>query len=508
MKYFLWLSVCWLLPTGVFAQNLATFVNDETFGASELQRSVGVAVQSACGALNNFGLSQGLQNGGFDLPGAQGDLFARCNEMVQTAQTLQGATGRGRDLGIGVSGLLAVLQQVGGEEQATQGTLTTRVTNGQFSNIAGRLNAVRLGGASAAIGGRVAASGSYAYPDRAQPGYHQLSLDSRAMSGGAAAADMAGSRFGWFLEGSFNTGDRDQTVSEDGFDFDSSSVTAGIDYLFDSGVVGVSFGVDAYDADFVTNALVAGGSVEIDGISGSAFGALYRGNWYLDGIVSAGSLDTDSTRLAVYPSNNPACTPVPCPAQNDTLRGSTDGDFVAAGATIGYEVTQGKWDISPTLSLSYRNIDMDAYTETDPMGGGLTLSYAGQGFDSFRSIAGLAFTGNFSRSFGVLSPQFRVEWHHEFEDDPSRLVAKYAVEEQLADAGVVGAAGAGVFALSQCISCFVINGDKVDTNFGLIGFGLSAVLSQRIQLYGTYDALIGLNNLDSNAFSVGIRGQF
>lgn len=50
--------------------------------------------------------------------------------------------------------LLAALQQVWGEELHSNSSLTTRVTNGQFSNIAGRMNALRLGGASGAVGGR------------------------------------------------------------------------------------------------------------------------------------------------------------------------------------------------------------------------------------------------------------------------------------------------------------------------------------------------------------------
>ena len=52
-----------------------------------------------------------------------------------------------------------------------------------------------------------------------------------------------------------------------------------------------------------------------------------------------------------------------------------------------------------------------------------------------------------------------------------------------------------------------INSDEVDTDFGLVGIGVSAVFSRCFQLYGVYDALIGLDNLTSNAFSVGIRGQ-
>jgi len=487
---------CGLCATQAVAQNLEDFVNDPQNGASDLQQAVGIAVQAICPNL-----------GGFAATGAQLDLFLRCNELINTAVDLQTPLAPPRSLLITGDELLAALQNVTGEELFSQGTLSARVTNGQFSNIAGRLNALRLGGASAAMGGRVASAGPYSDPDRSSPGYGELSLDSRWFTGGGAAADVAGSRFGWFLEGSFNTGDRDQTASEDGFDFDSISLTLGLDYLLDSGVIGVSVGVDDYDADLDTNALVSGGSVEVEGTSGSVFAALYRGNMYFDGIISFGSLDSDTSRTAFYPSNNSNCAIAACPGENATLTGETDGDYVAAGVTVGYDANRGNWDISTTLSVAYRDIEIDGYTESDAAGGGLSLSYADQKIESLRSILGISFTGNFSRNFGILRPQLRIEWHHEFEDDQTQLVAKYAVEEQL---GIPGAAGPGVFSLipGECFSCFLINSDVIDTDFAIVGIGLSAVFSQRPQIHFVYDALLGLDNLSSNAFSVGIRGQF
>lgn len=481
------------------AQNLATFVNDSSNGASALQVSAGNAVQRACGALAG--------QGGFELTGAAGDLFRRCNELVQTAQFLQGNTGAARNLGLNDQELLAAVQQIAGEEMFSQTTLSTRVTNGQFTNIAGRLNALRLGNANSAIGGRLA----YSDPTddgRLSPSSGRLSLSEGNLSGGAASGDIAGSRAGWFIEGNFNTGERDQTANEDGFDFDSTSFTLGFDYLLNAGVIGIAAGIDNYEADFENNALVAGGDVEVEGVSGSLFGAFNFGNVFLNGLVSFGSLESDTSRSAVYASDNTCPPATPCPGENDTLVGETDGEFLAGGATLGYDVTRGNWDISTTISLAYRDIDIDGYTETDPAGGGLSLSYADQNIESFRAILGLAFTGTFSRDFGVLRPHFRAEWHREFEDDPVPLLAKYAAEETLT--GVPGAAGPGVFSLdaAQCISCFQINSDDIDSDFFLVGVGLSAVFAQRVQIYGMYEALLDIDDISSNSFSVGLRGQF
>lgn len=513
---YLFLSIVCLYSTQALAQvrppangPLADFVNDPANGATDLQRMAGNAVQTACAGLNAYAQSIGLQNG-FDLDGTEGDLFDRCNEMVQTAADLQGNTSTTRSLMIEGDELLGIMQQVSGEELHAQNNMATRVTNGQFANIAGRLNALRVGGSGAALGGRVAATGTHDDPSRRSPAYQSVSFDNRMLSGGGAAgdADIAGSRWGWFLEGSFNTGDRDETPAEDGFDFDSTSFTFGVDYLLDSGVIGASLGIDNYEADFKTSAVVSGGNVEVEGTSGSIFGAWFRDQWYFDGILSFGQLDSDTSRAAFYVSNNPACAPAPCPGVNTVLDGETEGDFFSGGVSVGYDYTRGNWDITPQLSISYKDISLDSYSENDPSGGGLSLAYDKQEMKSLKSILGVAFAGNYSRDFGILSPQFRLEWHHEFEDDPARLVAKYAVEDQLAVNGVVGAAGAGSFALTNCISCFVINGEEVDTDFGVVSAGLSAVFSRRIQIYGMIDSLFGLDYLTSAAFSVGIRGQF
>ena len=498
IKSIAWILICAVgqLPVTAYAQDnpnnpLVIFVQT-TPGATKLQQVVGFAVADMCPHL-----------GGFGSTGAQNDLFLRCNELIATACEFNGTvdpvTGEpvpcGRSLELSdPNELLAALQEVWGEELHSNSTLTTRATNGQFSNIAGRLNAMRLGGASGAIGGRVASVAPDTDTHRGSPGYGVVSLDSRTLSGGAAAGDVAGSRFGWFLEGTYNKGDRDQTANENGFDFDSTSFTLGLDYLFDAGVIGVSVGIDDYQADFDDNLVVSGGDIEVEGTSGSIFGAWFGEKFYVDGLVTVGSLDNDMSRALVYSSTDSCIPPVACPPQNRILTGETDGDFLSAGASFGYEAVRGNWDITTSLSVAYRDIEIDGFDETDTSGGGMALRYTEQAIKSLRSILGIAFTGNFSRSFGILSPQFRAEWHHEFEDDPILIGARYVIDDEVNS--------------SDCFSCVMWRSDDVDTDFGVLGVGVSAVFSRRIQLYATYDALVGMDHITSNTISLGLRGQF
>lgn len=474
------------------AQALNTFVDNPANGATDLQRSIGHAVQATCTELNRLGVVAGGSNGSALLTDSpQGDLWRRCNEMVGTATVLNNAGTPARHLGFtSPSQLLAALQQVSGEELAAQGALSTQVSSGQFANISGRLNALRFGGASAASRGRVAALDS-------QPRNRELHADNSnppRLGAGASADAGADRRWGWFVESSYGFGDQDQTDSEDAFDFDSVSVSTGTDYNFGSAVLGFSAGFDNYKADFDGATLVSGGDVEVKGVSGSLFGAYFGASWSVNGIATYGSLESDVSRRAQYDSFNAGCNPV-CGASRE-LQGSPDGSYVALGATLSRDFSAGGWDITPSLTGSYRDVDIDSYSETDmSANGGLALAYDEQKIESTRSIVGLALSRPISRAFGVLTPNARVEWHHEFEDDARVLRAKYL---SLSEPNGFNCA----------ISCFAFSTSPVDADFAVAGVGLSATFAQRLQAYVYYEALLGVENLTSNSLALGIRGSF
>jgi outer membrane lipase/esterase len=479
---------------------LSTFVTNN--GATPLQQQAGYAVQGMCNALGPNGA------GGFQLPaGPDGrrDLWLRCNELVQTALDLQNGTAL-RSLELNSTELLAAVQQISGEEIAAQGSLSTQVSAGQFANIGGRLSALRFGSAAAVARGRVAALGPASNAPGVGQSYASLSNSGRPLGGGAASdAEQPRARnpWGWFLESSYGFGDKDQTTNEDPFDFDSYSVTAGTDYNFGNGVLGFGVGYDNYKADFNNGLLVSGGDVEVKGVSGSLFAAWFGGGgWSLNGIGTYGKLESDVTRRALYASNNQGCVPVACEGANRSFSGSPDGNYIALGATLAYDFLAGGWQISPSISASYRDVDIDGYDETDSaVNGGLALRYQDQSIESQRSIVGLALARPISRAWGVLTPSFRAEWHHEFEDDPRTLRAKYVVEDQLSSASEAQN-------FNCAISCFTFFTDELETDYGIAGIGLSAVFTQRVQVYLYYEALLGLSDVTANSLALGIRGQF
>src|SRR6266702_5321104 len=211
---------------------------------------------------------------------------------------------------------LGALQQVSGNEISTQGSLATRVNAGQATNITGRLNALRLGssfsltqGVSAradspspgnsslaAAGprsfyfdrsladlngqgqgsseaglvpvGNFQGSGSLITTNYSSDGSVRVAQadsggSARPSGGGALGAGVA-NPWGFFVQGSYNSGRHDQTDNEDPFDFHASSVTAGIDYNFGNAVLGVSIGHDNFDAGIrASGTTVSGASTRI-----------------------------------------------------------------------------------------------------------------------------------------------------------------------------------------------------------------------------------------------------
>ena len=496
------MAFCATLPSLGQAQGaLPDFVTNN--GGSPVQGSVAGAIQAICPQLVNVAFN-GLTDALNAPDSAAKDVTLRCNELVQTAVDINtGTQNTPRGLRIESQGLLAALQEVTGEEIAAKGTVATRASNGQFSNLGARLGALRFGAVTA--GGTGVAANNTSRDSNGAP-VQTLTLASMLpVRGGGAAADdnLTFGRWGAFVNGSFNTGTKDQTLLENEFDFDAVSVTAGIDYNFGNSVLGVSIGYDDYDADFQSGTLVSGGGIKADGITASLFGLMNRGNFFLTGIASRGSMDYSIDRRLVYASANtdPGCQ---CPDQNRSLLGSPDGDHTAIGIDAGWDILKGNWSITPHLGVSYRDIGIDGYTEIDTgANGGMNLRYDDQSIESLRTVLGIQFSGNVNADLGSIRPTIRVDWHHEFDDDVRQIQAKYAAEDTLAGTGpFVDGFGAG------CLSCFGIVTEVPDEDFFVAGLGLSVMFRNAVQGFIFYEGLVGYNDLTSNAISVGLRGQF
>jgi outer membrane autotransporter protein len=487
-----------------------------TPGVTPGQLNTATAVQILCKSLTG---AAGSLDKPPQVPTPQvADLTNRCSELVTASRPVQAA---------GSKALVADISQIAGVQTTSQGALATQVPAGQFSNIGARISALRFGTARIAGRGSLVSSLTPVYDtfhvaDENAGGFYTrdggealLRRASMMESGSGATSDSPGAAtqrpavpnpWGFFVEGGYGWGNREQTNTDDnGFKFDSFSVTGGLDYNFGDAVVGASVGFDRYKADFAGQNILADGSVapggesKVDGVSGSFFGAWFGEQWSFNGIASFGNLRSDLTRSVKYTSalGSGSCVSTsgvnlsPCGA-DQTLSGSPHGSYKAVGATVAYDAKAGMWTLTPSASLNYRHVQIDPYDESNSQpNGGLALSYQQQTIESFRSILGVNVSRPFSEKFGVLTPSFKAEWNHEFRTGVRTLTMKFVNDPY-----------------AGCTYCFNVPAEAPEANFGIVGAGLSALFAQRMQAYVYYERLVGVSYLKSNAISFGFRGQF
>lgn len=433
------------------------------------------------------------------------ELAGRCTELVTTSDALNGGSLPNQ---LGYSNdddLLAAFKQVNGEEAQAAASFSQNASYEQFSNVAARLGALR--GTTSASVSSVAHNGT----------------DIMFGSGGGAAADSPFGPWGWFVRGTYVTGDRDPsktanfTGAENGFDFDQYGLTVGIDRMSGSTVWGIALGYTAYDIEMQSaqvgrpnlNTAIEGGDIETDTYSGTFyFDFNSDSDVYFSVLAGYGSQTLDMTRNFIYASNTAGRDD-----QTRILSGDPDGDSIAGSMTVGKMYTQGGWVFEPHLGISYDRLNVDSFSEVDsgnltsstaPIMNAMQLAFDEQTIDSLRVNVGFQLNGNINTGFGSVRPLFSIDYYHEFENDPRKIRAKYAMEDVLADSD----GGPFVSGFKGCLSCFDLISDAPDADFYVIGLGIAATYQGGVQAFLMFESLVDYDNLRSNALTLGLRGQF
>jgi uncharacterized protein YhjY with autotransporter beta-barrel domain len=481
------------------------------------------------------------------------DLHDQCHSIAG-ANLINGAGSVAPDTAVGA------LQQVSGNEITTQGSLTTRVSGGQFSNISGRLNALRFGSSLSLSQGVIAqnpgfggsvGSGTQAFSfDRAalestresysQPvtllsasspyggslirtgygsngggdgsyGVAQADSPSRTSSAGGGAPGGLQNPWGVFLQGSYNSGRHDQTDNEDPFDFHAVSVTAGVDYNFGNAVLGVSIGHDNFDAGVgASGTAVSGASTHLKNTSGSVYGAWFGPAWYFNGIINYGRLKSDLSREVKYtatydagfdpqsiPGATDVCTATTCTVTVDRLlTANPGGSALAVGATAGYQYAAFGWDLSPSLSINYRKSKFDSFSETDP---NLATDGLGLSFNE-RTIESLR---------SILGVQVSKPISVSFGVVSPVVRVEWNHEFKTGTRSISAHyAFDPSCASGPCASNFALPTDTPASNYGVAGAGVIVTLAGRVQVFVFDEAQFGYSNYHSNSVTLGVRGQF
>lgn len=461
-----------LVATGLFSLPVSSIAAlTSVDGMTDAERNTATMIQDLCPKMVTA-------NAATAYTGNEQRLFFECRALVQTSNALPGEAGlTGFSLGYDNDQLREALSQVAHQEVAVEASAATETIDGQFDTIASRMSALRRGGPGSGLGGL------------------SLLIDGQTVAGdalfGGAAGDGANMN-GWsiYLNGNYGFGDKESTTREVGFDYDNYGLTLGIDRQIGHSVnIGAAIGASQTKSDISQN----GGTTEDDSRSISMYGTFQlKNNAYIDSIITSGKSEYDTLRRIRMPA--PTTDPSTHQANtDDDISASTEGDQIAFSFGVGRDYHSATRQIDYGFfgrAQIYRS-KIDAYRESGTGTTALELDVNEQVVNSRKLSIGAQISKSLSKSFGVIVPQARLEYLHEFDKDSRNITARYVHTPSNVS---------GDFH-------FFVPTDNPDRDFAVAGIGASAVLQSGLQLFGFYEAAIGLRDMTNNAVIFGVRGE-
>jgi uncharacterized protein YhjY with autotransporter beta-barrel domain len=233
------------------------------------------------------------------------------------------------------------------------------------------------------------------------------SLDDTATSstpGSFGSGSFGHSKVTIWTGGSINIGKRD---GDDGYKFDTTGLSAGIDYRFNRNLaVGVGMGYGRDVSDIGDNGSRSTGKAYTTAI----YASYHPGqNFFIDGLAGYQWLSFDSQRYLT--------------SGGGFADGERDGGQWFASVSAGSKFQVEQFQISPYARLDVARATLDEFTENgDPSS---ALHYGEQDISTTTGNLGLTLNYKVPISFGVISPQVRLEYQHDFQGD-SAITMNYA----------------------------------------------------------------------------------
>jgi len=293
------------------------------------------------------------------------------------------------------------------------------------------------------------------------------------------------SRWGFFANGTLGRGDSSSGGSRPEYNYDTAGLTAGVDYrINDHWFAGVAVGFTRQDNKLTND----GGHVNVRGWSLSGYTTWFNAsNWYVDGVLNWGSNDYDLQRRIAYQIQSGASIT----SVDQVAEASSGGDQLYAALSFGRDFQKGAWNIGPYGRASWVRVGFDAYEERllgSGAGSGLGLHVETRDVNATLMTLGGKASRAISTDWGVLMPNFSLEWEHQLQDDPQHVVASF-----LAD---------------PTQTAFEIGGTALDRDYYRLGIGLSALWANGRSGFVTYEQLLGASGISQGNLSLGIRIEF
>ena len=272
--------------------------------------------------------------------------------------------------------------------------------------------------------------------------------------------------------------DRDTTEFEVGYDSDVVGGTIGADVLIKNAwVVGMAFDYKRWKGDYNS-----GGDFDTDIYRPIIYASFFPvTGLFADVFLSYAWNDVSDDRLRQYTNE-----------ADDTFGGNIsskpDTEEFKVGVSLGYDYPFRQFTVGPRLSVDYLSADFDSFREKGISG--LELEYDKDSRVSFQSKLGLQASMPISTSFGVVVPQIRGDWIHEYSDNQRSVSVRFRQD------------------LRDNPATFSFQTDEPDRDYFEISAGLLVALPQSIQVFGNYRTLQGHDFVDSYSATAGFRVEF
>ncbi len=215
-------------------------------------------------------------------------------------------------------------------------------------------------------------------------------------SNGANGGSGQAGPFGIWASGMIRSGNHDGRNGSAGVDFETDGVSVGMDYrASDDVTVGGGFGYGRDDSDIGENGSRSEGSA----FTAALYASYNPGDlFFLDALLGYQTLDYDLRRFVT--------------TNGAFVHGSRKGTQWFGSVSVGADIQSGAWQFTPYLRGDVARAELDGYTETgDAI---FSLNYADMEVDTNTGSAGLRIDYRREMSWGMLTPQFRVEYQHDF----------------------------------------------------------------------------------------------
>ena len=269
-----------------------------------------------------------------------------------------------------------------------------------------------------------------------------------------------------FLVGDSFSRDAKPSDSTDEFDIDGVGVTAGVEYGFGTGTVGIAGNYSRPRAKFIGDV----SRDEADSFQVGGFGGFAIAGGFAQAYLGYGWDDHDIDREGVV----------------EGMRAKTDGDHWLAGAKAGYLFPVGIMRAGPVVAIDYAKAKVDGYTESgDPA---LTLNVSSVSAKSFTGGIGAELRGDFDTSGVYVRPYLSAMLEKELGDN-DRVVR-----------------------FSQTTAPGIVNswsvGDGSDGAYGRLSAGGSAEILSRVSLNTVLSTTVGRDDGNDVSASVGLNYGF